>query len=258
MNTPVRSGALRWAGSLTAVLAFHAGAVAAFLDLTPPPEPPLPQAVMLVELAPNVAAPRSEKRDLAPGPQRERARPQETTPEAPAEKQRVKDKVVAKSDVPLPTKAQPKPHKPKPAPQVAPVPDPQPQEQRPAADAATAPPAMAAPEAATATAPSPGVATAPTSATKDAWRSALLAHIQRHLRYPGIAQARGQEGVVWVQFAMTCQGRVLTSSIRESSAVQALDREALAVLERAQPLPAPTDRDDDRIELAIPVKFNLP
>ncbi|MCR6631883.1 MAG: energy transducer TonB [Magnetospirillum sp.] len=258
MNGGSRHSALRWGGSLATVLAAHASAVAAFLDFTPPPEPPPPQAVMMVELAPNVAAPRSEKHDLTPGPQQERARPQETTPETPPEKQQVKDKVVAKSEVALPAKTQPKPKKRKTEPQVTPVPDPEPQEQRPPAEIATAPPAVAAPVAPTATAPAPGVATVPTPMNKDAWRSALMAHIQRHLRYPGIAQARRQEGVVWVQFAMTCQGKVLSSSIRQSSSVQVLDREALAVLARAQPLPAPSDRADDHIELAVPVKFNLP
>src|SRR3546814_18962005 len=49
------------------------------------------------------------------------------------------------------------------------------------------------------------------------WRSLLLAHLERHKRYPRRARWRRQEGVVHLRFAMDREGHVLAAQIARSS-----------------------------------------
>ena len=58
---------------------------------------------------------------------------------------------------------------------------------------------------------------------------------------------------------MDRSGRVLSSRIDRSSGRPLLDREALAMLDRAQPLPPPPDDvPGATLELVTPVEFFLP
>ena len=62
--------------------------------------------------------------------------------------------------------------------------------------------------------------------------------------------------MAYVRFTMDRQGRVLSAALERSSGHAALDREALALLERAQPLPAPpAETPGERITLTVPVEF---
>lgn len=87
------------------------------------------------------------------------------------------------------------------------------------------------------------------------WEGQVLAHLERHRRYPAAARARRQQGVAYVTFRMNRAGRVLASRVSRSSGAAVLDRAALETLQRAQPLPAiPADRPDE-IELTVQVEF---
>lgn len=58
-----------------------------------------------------------------------------------------------------------------------------------------------------------------------------------------------------MKFRMNRAGRVLSASIARGSGYAALDREALATLRRAEPLPKiPPDKPDE-VELSVPVEF---
>ena len=58
---------------------------------------------------------------------------------------------------------------------------------------------------------------------------------------------------------MDREGKVLSYSIDRTSEHEVLDEAALAMLERAQPLPPlPDDVPGDSIELIIPANFNIP
>lgn len=108
----------------------------------------------------------------------------------------------------------------------------------------TAPPKLSAPPAANA------------SSATDTWQGRLLAHLERLKRYPPEARARRLQGVAYVRLAMDREGRVLSSVIERSSGQPAFDREALALLQRAQPLPKPpAEISGDRITLSVPVEF---
>ena len=90
------------------------------------------------------------------------------------------------------------------------------------------------------------------------YESVMLNYIIRHMRYPAIARARHQEGTAYVRVVMDRRGYVLSSALAKTSRAQALDDEALDLMQRAQPLPAPPDSvTGDRIEFVIPVAFKL-
>ncbi|SFG34446.1 protein TonB [Novosphingobium sp. CF614] len=92
----------------------------------------------------------------------------------------------------------------------------------------------------------------------DTWEGRVLAALNKHRRYPRFAMARRQQGMPWVRFVIDRDGKVLSVSLERSSGFPDLDREALALPKRAQPLPKPpNDRQGDTIELVAPVEFFL-
>ncbi|WP_216361166.1 energy transducer TonB family protein [Caulobacter mirabilis] len=114
----------------------------------------------------------------------------------------------------------------------------------PPAPETTAPPSRPAP---------PAAATASSART---WEGMVLAHLERRKRYPTEARAQRRQGVVYVRFSMDRQGRVLSASLERSSGSAALDREAVALLGRAQPLPKPPPEVvGDPLSLSVPVEF---
>ncbi len=69
---------------------------------------------------------------------------------------------------------------------------------------------------------------------------------------------RGEHGVAQVFFTLDRQGRVLESRVLQSSGAAALDAEALALLQRAQPFPAPpAELRGERVNVTVPIRFNL-
>jgi protein TonB len=86
----------------------------------------------------------------------------------------------------------------------------------------------------------------------------LIAHLNRAKRYPSEARQRREEGTVRLSFSIDRSGRVLSYQIIGSSGSAALDQEALGMIQRASPLPAPPpELGGARISLTVPVRFNL-
>jgi protein TonB len=88
------------------------------------------------------------------------------------------------------------------------------------------------------------------------WESELAAHIERFKRYPPEARSRGDQGIAKVAFTIDHDGHLLTSRIVQSSGVPSLDQETLAMLARAQPMPAPPG-DMKELSFEVPIRFNL-
>lgn len=123
-------------------------------------------------------------------------------------------------------------------------------------------------EAAPASTPSP---VAPPTAVADAaaavealeratadWRSLVAGRLEREKRYPTSARRRGQEDTVELRFVVDRRGNVLSHTIGRSAGIEVLDREVLALLDRASPLPPPpAEMADERIELRVPIRFTL-
>jgi periplasmic protein TonB len=107
---------------------------------------------------------------------------------------------------------------------------------------------------------------APTAATVPAspelspeiasWQQAIVARLARFQRYP--AQAKGATGIVNLSFSIDRQGHVLNSQIIKSSGSAVLDAEALSLLTRAAPLPAPPAAVlDSDLTFVLPIRFGL-
>ena len=131
----------------------------------------------------------------------------------------------------------------------------------PAPQAAPAPRTTAAPRseqntAAAPAAPSPG--SAANRAAIASWRDLLLLRLQQNKRYPASAEARREQGVVTLSFTVDRDGHVLARSIARSSGVAALDEEVLAMVKRAEPLPAfPPAMTQPSVNLTVPIRFSL-
>ncbi len=86
-----------------------------------------------------------------------------------------------------------------------------------------------------------------------AWKGLVAAHINRTKRYP--AGASGS-GTVSVSFTISRNGQVLSARLSGSSGTSAFDLEALALLRRANPIPAPPSGfGGETISLSIPIRF---
>lgn len=195
---------------------------------------------MTVELAP-LAAPPAPPSAEPPGERRTASRPPEperTVPPVP------KPVPVRKAAVSLPVQAPPKPV----------------DAERPdhVEERSSTPPSTEAPPAPAVAAPAPGAASAVAGNAVPTWQGSLRAHLERHKRYPEVAQFRRQQGVSTIRFVIDRAGRVLTARLERASGHTSLDEEALALLDRAQPLPLPPEEiPGERIELVVPVQFFL-
>lgn len=227
---PIR-GARVWLGSTLVVAGLHVGALASVVLWQPEPEPVFPPpGAMMIELAP-LAEPPAE-----PNP------PEQAAPDVP------KPPPVQKAVVALP--------KPKPKLEVEPAPTPVPTEKVVESEVPSEP--VETPVTHTAVAPVPSTAPAPSGDAVPSWQGALRAHLERHKRYPTAAQFRRQQGAPVVRFIMDRQGKVLLAQLERGCGYSALDDEALALLQRAQPLPAPPlEVPGERIEMRVPVQFFL-
>ncbi|CNF21285.1 energy transducer TonB [Yersinia kristensenii] len=94
---------------------------------------------------------------------------------------------------------------------------------------------------------------------KASWQSEVLAHLSRYKRYPREALRYRLEGISHVRFVVDHQGKVLTAELLTSSGAKILDREAMTLISRAQPLPSPPAEllRNGVIELIAPIAYNV-
>ena len=123
----------------------------------------------------------------------------------------------------------------------------------------TPPPMVAAPPvAAPVTPPAEAAPQKATGETRDSFLGRLLAQLNRFKQYPRAARQAHIEGVVMLHFVMDAEGRVLSFEIAKSSGRPVLDNEALALIQRAQPLPAlPADFPSPSLDAVVPIEFSL-
>jgi protein TonB len=93
--------------------------------------------------------------------------------------------------------------------------------------------------------------------TPEEWRKQVIARVVSNKRYPpGVL---GQTGAATVFFVLDRRGRLVSHWLTESTGHRALDEESLAIVERAQPFPAPPPNlEEDRLRLAIVFDYRLP
>ena len=242
-----QSHTLRWTGSFVFVAAIYTAAALFSLNessrvetITAPP-----MAAMLIDLAPMPSAPPTPPRALPVAPQQAEIppppRPQpeiEPLPELPVLKQ-------AAALLP-----------PKPEPLEEEISEPIDDEQ--VAQEESAPATFESPPDDRVAAPMEGSVSLLPSTARLTWQSALLGHLEKHKRYPRQARRRRQEAVVYVHVTITRDGTVVDCHLSQPSTYTILNRETLALIARAQPLPAPPeDVVGKTIEFVVPVAFAL-
>ena len=90
------------------------------------------------------------------------------------------------------------------------------------------------------------------------WQKALVSHLNRFKRYPDGARARGSQGSVLVEFTIDRSGNVVASRVLRHSGSSLLDEEAIAVLQRASPLPGPpAEMTGELFPLTLPIQFRI-
>ena len=105
-----------------------------------------------------------------------------------------------------------------------------------------------------AAAPMPGASSRNSDAVPN-WKSQLVAALERQKRYP--SEARGDQGTAQLAFNVDRRGNVHNARITRSSGSSVLDHEALALVQRAQPLPPPPPEvTGAQIPIVVPIRYN--
>ena len=89
--------------------------------------------------------------------------------------------------------------------------------------------------------------------------SSLLANaIAKYKQYPKIAQMRGWQGTVIADLEIDSKGSVISVKIKKSSTYEVLDNEALEMIKKASPFPAPPDNlRGKNFNVLVPISFKL-
>jgi protein TonB len=88
------------------------------------------------------------------------------------------------------------------------------------------------------------------------WQKELVAHLDKHKRYPAERSQKSAEIVV--SFALDRMGHVLSASIVKGSGDTAFDQAALAMVRRSDPVPPPPPLvADEGLSFTLPVIFRV-
>ncbi len=88
--------------------------------------------------------------------------------------------------------------------------------------------------------------------------STLGRAIAKHKSYPKIAQMRGWQGECLLDLKIDSSGNVLSANVKESSGHESLDNQALEMVRKASPFPAPPEALRGRsFNITVPVSFKL-
>jgi TonB family protein len=88
------------------------------------------------------------------------------------------------------------------------------------------------------------------------WTKELIAHLDKHKRYPAERQQKTAEIVV--SFVLDRTGHVLSTSIAKGSGDRAFDEAALAMVRRSDPVPQPPPLvADEGLNFTLPVIFRV-
>jgi protein TonB len=247
-----RPALLRWMGCAAIVLALH-GIVGFALTRQPSEvDDDSGAPVVTIELMPMSVAPSAPPTALAPGPP-------ENQPESearPSEEVRHEEKQPEEKKVEVAPAPEPMLTLPPPTPEEAKKPE-EPKEAqpepKPEAPVPTAPPRAVAPAERPA-APAVGRVAQPTPTAIASWQRQLMAHLERHKRFP--PEARGAHGIATLAFSIDRNGRVLASRIVGSSGLPALDSATVEMIRRASPLPPPpTGMSDRQLSFTLPIRY---
>jgi protein TonB len=124
-----------------------------------------------------------------------------------------------------------------------------------AAEATATPSSEAIPEGPRSVAPASGTGES-ARRVRATWTKELIAHLDKHKRYPPERQQKTAEIVI--SFVLDRSGHVLSSSIAKGSGDTAFDQAALAMIKRSDPVPQPPPLvADEGLNFTLPVIFRV-
>jgi protein TonB len=95
-------------------------------------------------------------------------------------------------------------------------------------------------------------------AARRGYADRLARAIAQHKQYPRIAQMRGWQGETIIDLKLDGNGAVLATSIARSSGFEVLDKQALEMVKKAAPFPAPPEILKSSVfNIQVPVSFKL-
>ena len=90
------------------------------------------------------------------------------------------------------------------------------------------------------------------------WMHAVNERVRQFFTYPAAALAVRRTGLVMVHFAVRRNGQIEGLKISKSSGDAGLDKAALDIMQKAQPLPPIPDRmHTDRVDGELPINFGV-
>jgi protein TonB len=93
------------------------------------------------------------------------------------------------------------------------------------------------------------------SANDANYRGTVAAHLARYKRFPPEAERSGAQGSASVRFTVSGSGSVTSVSLVHGTGVAALDQEAVAMVHRASPFPAPPNGRP--VSFTVPVSYKM-
>jgi protein TonB len=209
-----------------------------------------------IEIGLDMASPRVERTDLPPGPDTDASVDSAAQPEQKAELKEAErpkdtpteaedpDRTVTPDEIKKPVEEEKK---------ITPVQTPASQPSV-AAEATAAPSSEAMPRGPRSVAPAQGTGDA--ARLRATWQKQLVAHLERHKRYP---EGGSKSAVIEFGFVLDRKGHVLSATVIKGSGDAAFDRAALAMFRRSDPVPQPPPLVADQgLTFTLPVDFKNP
>jgi periplasmic protein TonB len=246
-----------WIGAAAGAIALHLGGVALALAHLNADDPEDALGAPAIEIGLEMTSPKTEPTDLPAGPDadasvaspalaEQKAEVKETdlpkdVPNEPDEA----DRMVTPNDVKKPVKDEAK---------VATV-QTQASQESVAAEATATPSLDNAPESQRSVAPAQGTGTT-AQRIRATWQKELMAHLDKHKRYPADRVLKGAE--ILVGFVLDRMGHVLSTNIVRGSGDPAFDAAAIDMLRRSDPVPQPPPLvADEGLNFTLPVIFKV-
>jgi periplasmic protein TonB len=246
-----------WIFAAVAALTLHVGGVALAVAHLQNDDSDDSLGAPAIEVGLEMESPHLEATDLPPGPdadasvaspalaeQKAEVKETELPKEVPTETEEP-DRVVAPNDSKKPKEDDPK---------VAAVETSASMESV-AAEATATPSTEAIPEGPRSVAPVQGTGES-VQRMRATWQKELIAHLDKHKRYPSERSEKSAEIVV--SFALDRMGHVLSASILKGSGDAAFDEAALAMVRKSDPVPMPPPLvADEGLNFTLPVIFRV-
>jgi periplasmic protein TonB len=246
-----------WIFAGVAALMLHVGGAALAIAHLPTDEPEDSLGAPAIEVGFELASVRREVTDLLPGPDTDAsvASPQLAEQKAELKQTDLPKDTPTESDDPDRVVTPNESNKPKEdEPKIAAVQTSASTESI-AAEATATPDSDAIPEGKRSVAPAIGNGET-AQRVRATWQKELMAHLDRHKRYPAERSLKAAE--IHVRFTLDRRGRVLSTAVEKSSGDKAFDEAALAMVRRSDPVPAPPPLiADEGLNFTLPVIFRV-